>query len=278
MRTARIPLSLAAFSVAHALLLAGCATGEVEPDEPSPTQVELAAPVVHQLDDSVKVGGVTVSDMEIVTEGCEFTTAPTRDAVKFQLMATVENNTDETIAQVLWPTEVTFVDPEGFSVSPLDIASGEGPCANDQPSEFINMTPGQKRRAAVTLEAPVGATSMVYSTSLIKDAEPVTWDIADHVAELAVVTPAGFAEQKAAQASSVPEPVAQPSVVQQAPIPAPRQASPPIGITEAPGVAAPAPLVGKQVQRCMSDSMYQQGTTLFTDGTTGWTEQCAYGG
>ena len=38
---------------------------------------------------------------------------------------------------------------------------------------------------------------------------------------------------------------------------------------------APAPLTGKVIDHCMTDPMYQTGTTMFTDGTTGWTEQCA---
>lgn len=51
----------------------------------------------------------------------------------------------------------------------------------------------------------------------------------------------------------------------------------PIGFTGAPN-GAPGPLTGKTVDYCMDQSMYQRGTTQFTDGTTGWTEQCAYGG
>ncbi|WP_157662953.1 hypothetical protein [Prescottella equi] len=60
--------------------------------------------------------------------------------------------------------------------------------------------------------------------------------------------------------------------------PAPTTAQWPIGMTGAPGHDSPAPMVGKTVDYCMDQSMYQRGTTKFTDGTTGWTEQCAYGG
>lgn len=59
--------------------------------------------------------------------------------------------------------------------------------------------------------------------------------------------------------------------------PTTQKQQPPIGFTGAPN-QAPAPLVGKTVDYCMDQSQYQRGTTKFTDGTTGWTEQCAYGG
>lgn len=51
----------------------------------------------------------------------------------------------------------------------------------------------------------------------------------------------------------------------------------PIGFTGAP-IGDPQPLVGKAIDHCMTGPMYQSGTTMFTDGTTEWTEQCAAGG
>lgn len=48
----------------------------------------------------------------------------------------------------------------------------------------------------------------------------------------------------------------------------------PIGFTGAPN-GAPAPLSGKTVAYCMDGPSYQPGTTAFTDGTTGWTQECA---
>lgn len=49
--------------------------------------------------------------------------------------------------------------------------------------------------------------------------------------------------------------------------------APPIGFTGAP-VGPPQPLHGKTIAECMAGN-YEPGTTLFTDGTTGWTEECA---
>ena len=49
----------------------------------------------------------------------------------------------------------------------------------------------------------------------------------------------------------------------------------PVGFTKAPGLEDPHPL-NKTVSSCATDyTLYQRGTTFFTDGTSGWTEQCA---
>ena len=50
--------------------------------------------------------------------------------------------------------------------------------------------------------------------------------------------------------------------------------APVVGITQAPGVENPHPL-DKTVASCGDPSNQQPGTTYFTDGTTGWTQQCA---
>lgn len=65
------------------------------------------------------------------------------------------------------------------------------------------------------------------------------------------------------------------------PIPAPEEpavvdtySDPVIGMTEAPGISTPS-LMNKVVQSCGDTSMHETGTTFFTDGSTGWTQQCA---
>lgn len=64
---------------------------------------------------------------------------------------------------------------------------------------------------------------------------------------------------------------------QQDEIPAPDedQASEPvIGMTEAPGAAQPTEM-NKTIQSCGEVGLHETGTTFFTDGSTGWTEQCS---
>lgn len=50
--------------------------------------------------------------------------------------------------------------------------------------------------------------------------------------------------------------------------------APVIGYTGAPGVESPHEL-DKTISHCGDPSLHQTGTTFFTDGTSGWTQQCA---
>lgn len=255
---------MVALAATSLLVLAGCATDSGEPDPPEiAAPATSAAPEVHDLSDTVTVGGVVISDMEISTEGCAFEYPPAQDAVKFQLVATVENSTGEDIMEVLWPTEITFTDPDGMSVKPTDISQVEPPCVSDHPREFNRMTAGEKRRAAVTIEAPAGAQEMIYNTSLIDGAEPVRWDVADAVAAMEVVSPES-SETEAAQST--------PETVPAAPTASTGEGV--IGFTEAPGHGSPTQM-NKTISYCGDPDLHETGTTFFTDGTSGWTETCS---
>ena len=48
----------------------------------------------------------------------------------------------------------------------------------------------------------------------------------------------------------------------------------PTGYTEAPGQAAPSEM-NKTVASCGDPALHEIGTTFFTDGSSGWTQQCA---
>ncbi|MDY3127661.1 MAG: hypothetical protein SOW59_05980 [Corynebacterium sp.] len=48
----------------------------------------------------------------------------------------------------------------------------------------------------------------------------------------------------------------------------------PVGFMGAPGQSDPVPL-DKAVQSCGDISIHETGTTFFSDGTSGWTEQCS---
>lgn len=182
------------------LVLASCGgdsddegDGSFEPADPATQTEGFGADEVHALTDTVTVGDtLTISDAEIDTTGCDFTFPEdvTRDAVKFQVIATVENQTGEDISEALWASDFTFLDADGLTVKTTDIGSAEGPCSNDNATQFVDLGDGEKRRAAVTLEAPAGATKMTYSASTIPGADPVTWDVEDAVAGM-TVTPAG---------------------------------------------------------------------------------------
>lgn len=73
-----------------------------------------------------------------------------------------------------------------------------------------------------------------------------------------------------AQAPLAPEPAPAPP-----PVEAPAAPSSPVqGFTGAPGVD-PIRELDKTISSCGDPSMHQTGTTFFTDGTSGWTQQCS---
>ncbi|MGN0096241.1 MAG: hypothetical protein ACI38U_09265 [Corynebacterium sp.] len=202
----------------------------------------------HTLSDTVTVGNtLTISDAEIDTTGCEFTFPEDikRDAVKFDVLATVDNQTGEDISEALWGSDFTFLDADGLTVKTTDIASAEGPCSNDNAHQFVDLKDGEKRRAAVTLEAPAGATTMTYSASTIAGAEPVTWDIADAIAGMTVTSPA----EKDQGDGPAPTPAA--------------DTPEPAGAPE-----------NEVTATCATDPIYQPGTTFYSNGTSGYTAAC----
>lgn len=89
------------------------------------------------------------------------------------------------------------------------------------------------------------------------------------------VTPAAGAAQQAI-AQQTPQPIYEPAPVPTIYNPEPDSLEPdvPLGFTAAP-TGAPQPLWDKSISYCMDDPVYERGTTMFTDGTTGWTSECA---
>ncbi|QAU51322.1 hypothetical protein CPELA_00085 [Corynebacterium pelargi] len=69
--------------------------------------------------------------------------------------------------------------------------------------------------------------------------------------------------------STSPRPTTTVTVTQQEATPGPV-----MGYTEAPGQTRTTPM-NKVIERCGTKGLHERGTTFFTDGTSGWTEQCA---
>lgn len=249
-----IPLILAV-----PLLLTGCAAEEPAPTTTAETETSTTPPdepEIRSLSDTIKIGNtITISDIEIDTTGCDFQESPARDGVKFQLVATVENNSGQEIAEILWPSDFSFKDSDEFTVSALDVASpSEGPCSNDNPTEFNRMEDGEKRRAAVTLEAPANAQEMIYDTTLIAGAEPIRWDVSEEINGMEKTTPESFTANSTSVADA-------PAVEAPAPV------------TDAPAVDAPAQVVEEDVYvvECLFGT---PGPSLMSDGTNQSTEYC----
>lgn len=100
-----------------------------------------------------------------------------------------------------------------------------------------------------------------------------SWPVPQDVSEVREPASEGIASPTVPATPAAP--ATQAPAAQSAPAAAPSAPqSPPVGITGAPGAANPAPL-DKTIQQCLTGPQYQRGTTSFTDGTTGWTQQCA---
>lgn len=248
--------ALLAITAAAALTLAACGSdddNEAQTTAPSTTAAETGQPKTHALGDTITIGNtLTISDTEIDTTGCtfDFPEDVKRDAVKFEVLATVDNQTGEDIPEALWASDFTFLDTDGLTVKTMDIASAEGPCDNDNAHQFVDLKSGEKRRAAVTLEAPANATTMTYTASTIAGAEPVTWDISEDVKSMSVTPAGGGTAPQPSPAASTPEPlVAETPVV-------PQQAEQPTAT-------------------CATDyTLYQPGTVFYSDGTSGYSAAC----
>lgn len=65
-----------------------------------------------------------------------------------------------------------------------------------------------------------------------------------------------------------------PDPTPEVPAPAPETPAPVIGFTGAPGHDAPR-VLDKTIASCGDPMIHETGTTFFTDGTSGWTQECA---
>lgn len=78
----------------------------------------------------------------------------------------------------------------------------------------------------------------------------------------------------AVDSAADPTPVDELAVPEAAPAPEAATDDPVIGFTGAPGVDHPR-VLNKQVASCGDPQLHETGTSFFTDGTSGWTEQCS---
>ena len=90
------------------------------------------------------------------------------------------------------------------------------------------------------------------------------------------MAPAAGAAAQQTIVQQAPQPIYEPAPVPTIYNPEPDSLEPdvPLGFTAAP-TGAPQPLWDKSISYCMDDPVYERGTTMFTDGTTGWTSECA---
>lgn len=128
-----------------------------------------------------------------------------------------------------------------------------------------------------TVPAKMGEKVRMYGSFLIpEDAKEL--GIANSKFDLSKVEAAKeetTAESTPQQTTEKQEQPVEESVAEQpSAAPAEPEEEPVVGYTEAPGQEAPH-VMEKQIAYCGDPSIHETGTTFFTDGTSGWTENCA---
>ncbi|WP_418346094.1 acyltransferase [Rhodococcus pyridinivorans] len=263
-----------------ALLLVACGSSDTtDEQQPTTTTTTQAAAddglnargaVEVQLGETATVvqNGTTVleiSDISLSTDGCDANTTLPGEITKQGFSATVQVG-PKSITQWLWASDFYYVDADGKITKNVDTSDAE-PCSGPGSNAFIDLPPNSAADGRVTLDIPNDAEVIGYSTTQGDQDIRVEWVLPETAGE-------AVAEAPPAEQAPAVEPTATPEQTQPA-APQPEAATaPPVGYTGAPN-GAPQPLVGKTIDYCMDGDMYQPGTTQFTDGTTGWTQECA---
>ncbi|SNV77922.1 Uncharacterised protein [Corynebacterium imitans] len=245
-----------ALGAACVLALAGCSgagTGSGEAESTTVTSI-TAVPEFAAVGDTVPVvcdGGECEGSLEVeeVLLGGQCAAGGEADVAEGETLVQVRGVLSASDGEVYLDTPVVW-DKESFK------NTGKPADACERPSGYEPWPTG----------ASAGEKVRVYGAFVVPEAA-VMLGIADAKFDLAKV---GAAE------TSVAAPATQPSVVTEQTIPeAPtEEAEPVIGFTGAPGQEAPQ-VMDKQIASCGDPSIHETGTTFFTDGTSGWTQQCA---
>ncbi|MFF0816658.1 hypothetical protein ACFYVR_16125 [Rhodococcus sp. NPDC003318] len=248
---------------------AGTTTAVVEAPVTSQELIGLGTPFDVQDRNGRTLGTVTILDVEknpICTDRYG-EPSPARGAY-VAVQARVETPADHDSTAFMRTTERDFsvVNTAGVTKS---VFVDSDLCTADRDGFDTSFTPSSTYEGWVLLDASDPNGTLIYRPQY--SLEGPTYRVAD----LSVARDSGGAVAPPAVAE-VPPPTSVATATQPAALTA-ESSSPPIGFTGAP-IGDPAPLVGKVIDYCMEYPMYQNGTTMFTDGTTGWTQQCASGG
>lgn len=238
------------------LALAGCSGAETGSGEAKSTTVTSTTSVSEfaAVGDTVPVvcdGGECEGSLEVeeILLGGQCTAGGEADVAEGETLVQVRGVLSAEEGEVYLDTPVVW-DKENFK------NSGEPADACERPSGYEPWATG----------AASGEKVRVYGAFLVPEAA-VTLGIADAKFDLAEV---GVAEPSTAAPPTQPSVVTE-QTLSEAP---PAEAEPVIGFTEAPGQEAPH-VMDKQIASCGDPSIHETGTTFFTDGTSGWTQQCA---
>ena len=278
--------------LAASVLLAGCSTSSEDVEEPTsepPTQTTEAETKFAQVGDTIPVdcqGNNCAGELEVeeiqLGGGCKtlLVDEPTPEGMQLVqisgVLTAVEAIKDGTGAEIGVSQEV----PEAWDAEQFkSTAEWGGGCGVPQGYEQWGVTPakmGEKVRGygAFLITDDAQVLGIANSKFDLKEIAPAPEESTSSGAPSATASPAEAAEQASAVQQDTPVYEAPAETPIQAPAPAPQEAEPVIGYTEAPGQVEPQ-VMEKQIASCGDPSIHQTGTTFFTDGTTGWTENCA---
>lgn len=268
--------------VPAALLLAACGSSDTDqPETTTPaatTEADAGADLNTRGAVEVALGetatvtqnGTTVlqvSDTSLSTDNCGTNTNDPDTITKQGFSATIEVG-PTSIPEWLWPSDFYYVDADG-RITQNVATSDANPCSDPRVNAFKGLPQNSSAEGLVTLDIPNATEVIGYSTTQGGQDIRVEWVLPE------TVTPAVTVETT----EQAPAVEVTPTATQTQPAAATQTqpaTAPPVGFTGAPN-GDPQPLVGKTIDYCMDGDMYQPGTTQFTDGTTGWTQECATG-
>lgn len=260
------------------LFLAGCSdtTEHAEETATQETSSEKAEPEFAQIGDTIPVdcagnecsGELKVEKIQLGGE-CEVPLIAEDAPEGMQLvqisgvLTATKEVTDDTGAELgaLPETPVAW-DSEDFKTT----AEWAKFCDIPQQQELWNSLPakmGEKVRIYGSYLIPQGAKELGIANSKFD------------LSKVEVAEEATTSESTSQQTTKKSEQPAEETTVEQPPAaPAEPEEDPVVGYTEAPGQEEPH-VMEKQIASCGDPSIHETGTTFFTDGTSGWTENCA---
>lgn len=260
------------------LLLAGCSdsTDHAEETVTPKTTTEEAKPEFAQIGDTIPVdcagnecsGELKVEKIQLGGE-CEVPLLAEDTPEGMQLvqisgvLTATKEVTDDTGAEIgVFPETPVAWDSEEFKTT----AEWAKFCDIPQQQELWNFLPakmGEKVRIYGSFLIPQGAEELGIANSKFD------------LSKVEAAEEATASESTSQQTTEKSEQPAEETAVEQPPAaPAEPEEDPVVGYTEAPGQEEPH-VMEKQIASCGDPSIHETGTTFFTDGTSGWTQNCA---
>lgn len=271
--------TISAVLIAGALLLGGCADSTDNMSEPTTESATEAAKTEYaNVGDTIPIdcvggecrGELKVEEIQLGGE-CKAPLMAEELSGDMQLLqisgivsATTEVKDDKGAELGVIPEGPVAWDNEGFKTT------GEwgGGCDIPQQYEQWGTLPtkvGEKVRMYGAFLIPKNAKELGIANSKF-DLTKIEASPSTSAAAASAPDEAPSAEEELSVQSSV-------SAVPMAPAEDPAE-EPVIGYTEAPGQVEPH-VMEKQIASCGDPSIHETGTTFFTDGTSGWTQNCA---